>query len=326
MDFTTIPWQNIAETSLILLCSLSFLAVIALPLMGIGGQTLSLIRQRTAYAKCAKQLTLLAVILGWFLSLASLWPLWLRLSPHILPLFAADGQSVTMPLLLEPILKQVYLQAHLVVVGLIWAATLCVTFYFALWKHWKNHRVPLQCLALIAACWYAMAAFGSISIISMDTAFAQGMAYPTKLTNFFTPNLTTSFWNGAPYVLPLAFSMGGGLGALWLIIRRNKDDFGRDYYAQMLPWCASWARNGWLIFWLILLATTAIQWMNLAQQENYLSSPEFMYSAGLLLLWIIPGVLWTLPMRSEHPLRHKATLVLAFIFGAISIAPIFTSL
>ncbi len=326
MDFTTIPWQNIADIALIMLSSLLLLTITALPYMSISGQTLSLIRQRSSYAKCAKQLSLLALILGILASLACLYPLWLRVSPHILPLLPVDGQPLALPPLIAPIKASIYLQAHLYVTALIWGATLCMTIFFACWKHWKTHRILLQCFAIIAGSWYALALFGSISIISADRALALGIPHATNFSSFFLPSLESSFWNAAPYALPLAFSMAGGLGALWLMLRRNKDDFGRDYYAQMLPWCASWARNAWLVFWLILLITSAIQWVNLVQQANYLSSPEFMYSVAFLLLWLIPGALWTLPLRSKHPLRHKITLILAFIFGMMSIAPIYISL
>ncbi len=326
MDFTTIPWHDIGNMSLIVLCSLFFLAVTMLPIMSISGQTLSLTRQRTAYAKCAKQLTLLALFLGWILTLASFWPLWLVLSPHLLPLIPVDGQPFDYTLLLAPILENVYLQAHISVVGLLFGATLCLTLYFSLWKHWKNYRVLIQCFALVAASWYALSLFGTLSIICADNAFALGIPYAQTLPLFFTPSLESTFWNGAPYVLPLAFAMAGGLGSIWLILRRQRDDFGRDYYAQMLPWCTSWARNGWLVYWLILVVTTALQWMTLMQQENYLSNPEFIHSSLFLLLWIIPGVLWTIAIRSEHPLRHKATLVLAFIFGMMAIMPIYQSL
>ncbi len=326
MDFTTINWQHMGYMALILLCSLCFLAVIALPLMSMAGQTLSLIRQRTAYAKCAKQVSLLALILGLALTLFSFWPLWQRLSPPLLALLPVDGQSIPWAELWQTVSGKAYLLAHVYAVGLLVGATVCLCVFHALWKHWKTHRVAIQCLALVAACWYGMSLFATLSIISADSAQALGMAPSNNLQKFFVPSLESTFWNGAPYVLPLAFAMAGGLSCVWLLLRRRSDDFGRDYYAQMLPWCASWARNGWLIFWLILLASTTLQWVNMAQQENYLSNPVFVQSVGYVLLWLIPGILWTLPMRSEHPLRHKVTLVLAFVFGMMSIVPIYLSI
>ncbi len=326
MDFTSIDWQNIARMSFILLCSLSFLAAIALPFMAISGQTLSLIRQRSSYAKCAKQVTLLALILGWLTTCASFWPLWLRLSPTIAPLIPADLQNLDLYVIWQTIAAQVYLQAHLSVGALLVGASLSLTLFYALWTQWKTHRVAIQCLAIVASCWYAMAALGSISILSADTALTAGIPHSESLKAFFIPSFDMTYWDAAPYVLPLAFAMAGGLACLWLLLRRTKDDFGRDYYAQMLPWCASWARNGWLVYWLLLMVTTAVQWMNLMQEENYLSSPAFIQSVAFLLLWLIPGILWTIVMRSEFPLRHKATLLLAFIFGMMSIAPIYLSI
>ncbi len=329
MDFTTIPWQNIAELVCIVLCSLFFLVIIALPIMSISGQTLSLIRQRSAYAKCAKQITQLAFILGWIVTLLSLYPLWLRVSPPILALIAqagVDGQPINYLGLWEPIAASVYLQVHVYGVGLLFAASIFLTIFYCSWANWKNNRVFLQCFALVAACWYTMALYSALCIIHADKALALGTAYPLSLNAFFMPSFGANFWTIVPYILPLSFALAAGLACVWLILRRNKDDFGRDYYAQMLPWCATWARNTWLVFWLILLGTTALSWMHMLQEENYLSNPEFLRSVAFVLLWLIPGILWAIAIRSAHPLRHKATLILAFIFAICSIVPLYQAL
>ncbi len=326
MDFSIITGQQSVHMLLILLCSLCFLSVTVLPIMAMAGQTLSLIRQRTAYAKCAKQISLLALILGWVLTIAGGYFFWLRLGPTILAHMPTEGQSLNLYIIWQNIHKETYLLAHMYAQGLLVGATLCLTLFYALWKHWKNHRVFIQCFALVAACWYGMSLFATLSIISADAAITLGTIPEQSLHNFFLPSMESTYWNAAPYALPLAFALAGGISCIWLILRRNIDDFGRDYYAQMLPWCTSWARNGWLIFWLILFASTALQWVNLLHQDDYLSSPVFMQSVAYVLLWLIPGILWTITMRSQHPLRHKATLVLAFLFGMMSIVPIYMSI
>ncbi len=330
MDFTTIPWQSIAELACIVLCSLFFLTIVSLPIMSISGQTLSLIRQRTAYAKCAKQITQLAIYLGWIITLLSLYPLWLRISPPILALVAqagVDGQPLNYLGLWAPIKASVYLQAHVYSFGLLFAASTLLSIFYACWKHWKEHRVFLQCLALVASCWYAMSLYSSLCIVYMDITFPLDIvSYPLTLNDFYMPSFEASIWGVLPYILPLSFALGAGFACVWLILRRNKDDFGRDYYAQMLPWCASWARNAWLVFWLILLGLTGMQWIQMLQTENYLTNPYFIRSVAFVLLWLIPGILWAITIRSAHPLRHKATLILAFIFGMCCIVPLYQSL
>ncbi len=329
MDFTTIPWQPIAELTLIVLCSLFFLVIMALPIISISGQTLSLIRQRSAYAKCAKQITLLALFLGWTITLASLYPLWLRVSPPLLALIAqvaVDGQPINYLGLWEPIKASAYLQAHVYGVGLLLAASILLSIFYARWSAWKNNRILLQSHAIFAACWYAMAFYSTLCILQADEALTLGIAHPLTLNAFFMPSFDANFWSILPYIPPLSFALAGGFACVWLILRRNKDDFGRDYYAQMLPWCAVWARNAWLVFWLILLALTGVQWITLLQQENYLQNPEFIRSVAFVLLWLIPGILWAIAIKSAHPLRHKATLILAFILGTCSIVPLYQAL
>ncbi len=72
--------------------------------------------------------------------------------------------------------------------------------------------------------------------------------------------------------------------------------------------------------------STAVVWLNLLQSDDYLTTPEFLQGALLLLLWIVPGILWTLVLRSQNPLRHKLTLVIAFVIASLIIAPLYTGL
>ncbi len=325
----TIPWQNIIEMSIITLCSLFLMVIVALPIMSISGQILSLIRQRSAYAKCAKQLASLALFLGWFMTLSCFYPLWIRVSPSILELISkmtVDGQAINYLALWEPIKASVYLQAHVYAAGLLLFASIFLSIFRFSWKVWKKHRLILQCLAIVASCWYAMAFYGIICIISADNALALGIEYPLSLNAFYVPSLDSSLLTVILFLLPLSFALAGGIATFWLIIRRNRDDFGRDYYAQMLPWCASWARNAWIFYWLILLSVTALQWLDLLQKENYLSNPEFMRSVAFVFMWLIPGILWAIVIKSAYPLRHKFTLILAFIFSLCSIVPLYNAL
>ncbi len=329
MDFNNIPWQEILHYALIVLCSLSFLSLISLPIMSICGQILSLIRERSAYAKCAKQITLLAVYLAWIITLAGLVVAGLRVSPSILALIN-NPENATMGLpfaaYLEPIKQSIYLQIHVYTATLLLAATILLSFFYARWSVWQEQRIVLQCLAIVSSCWYAMSLYATLCIYHADSAFSEGITHPLSLNAFLKPSLESNIWNVVPYLLPLSFAFAGGLSCVWLIMRRKKDDFGRDYYAQMLPWCASWARNTWLFFWMMMLVVTGLQWIELLQQENYLTNPEFLRSVGFMLMWLIPGILWAIVIKSTHPLRHKATLFLAFLFSICSIVPLYIAL
>ncbi len=325
----------------IVLISVVFLSLIALPVMIIGGQILSITRKRSAYEKCAKQISLLSCLCSWLINIVALWPLWQRLAPHftkqnslIHPTQSAENitsttqsvQSFNFSALLEHIQNTIWIQAILLIWASLLLATILTTLCHVLWPVWKKWRLPYQCTLIIITSWMAWAFYGTMCFIFAENAAHLGIPYPATLTMFFQSSFDTSIWNALPYVPPLAFAMAGGTSAVWLILRRNSDDFGRDYYATMLPWCATWARNAWFIMWVLLLGVTAIQWIHLIQEGSYLQSPAFLHTALLLLLWVIPGVLWTLCIKSATPLRHKATLILALVLGMCIIVPLYMGL
>ncbi len=322
----SVPWQDILNISIVLAISIPILVTVSLPIMIITGQILSILRERSSYAKCAKQIAKLSLALGWILCAAGLGMLWLRMGPTFMAGVLQDGQSITIQLLLSATPSLVHIQADIIVYLSIFAATILSTLVYTMWPSWEEKRILHQCIALVSSFWYALGIYGIICIISAEYAASIGGGYPMSLASLFSPKLESSFWNSAPYFAPLSFALGGGIVSIWLILRRNIDDFGRDYYASMLKWCAAWARAAWFILWFLLVGTTALKWIGTLQQENYLTTPEFMQSFLFLLLWVIPGILWTLTARSATPLRHKATLILAFVLGACIIVPLYLGL
>lgn len=140
------------------------------------------------------------------------------------------------------------------------------------------------------------------------------------------PREDAALWNALAYLPPLALAMSGGLGALWLVIRRNRDDYGRDHYMQMLPWCASWARNSWLVLWMLLAGFTGLNLWHVHLAEGRLYGRELIHGAVFLLLWIIPALLWTVVTRSLSPLRHKLTLLLAMVLAMFFVMAVYMGL
>ncbi len=332
MNISMPHWQTMFEMFIILTCSVILLSLIALPIMIIFGQNLSLIRKRSAYEKCAKQLSLLACILGWLMNIVALWPLWQRISPYIMGKSNAtnpvdvSAQAFDFNNILSQFSSNIPLQTVTYVWASLFLATLIITYYHKQWVHWKEYRLTNQCAVILAAFWYTFTLYGTICIFYAEKNLTLGIAYPASATALFSPSFEASIWNSIPYLPALAFALGGGLAAVWLIIRRHKDDYGRDYYASMLPWCASWARNAWFLVWFMLVGITAVGWISLLQEDNYLQNPEFLHSALLLMLWLIPGALWTLCLKSDTPLRHKSTLILAFFLAMGFIIPLYTGL
>ncbi len=333
--------QEILTMAIILLLSVPLLSLVGLPIMVIVGQILSILRKRSAYAKCARQITNLSLILGFVICLVGIAALWLRHDSTLFHLIKQIGanftsvtintqdpevQNITWKALFSATPDMVNIQADIIICLTLLAATALMVLVKILWPQWEEKRIIHQSLAIVSSFWYALAAYGVVCVLSAHFSLSFGIAYPTSLESFFMPSFETSFWSSGPYLPPLAFSLAGSLASVWLIIRRNYDDFGRDYYAGMLKWCAAWARAAWFVLWFMFVGTTILQWVSTLRSENFLTSPDFIYGAMFLLLWLIPGILWSLAIRSATPLRHKMTLVLALMLSMCIIIPLYMSM
>lgn len=117
------------------------------------------------------------------------------------------------------------------------------------------------------------------------------------------PAANSPIWPIAVRQISLALAFAGALSLAYLIHRRKKDDFGRDYYGFGLTAAAKWALFP-------ALAALACQGWQYA-----LSSPEMqqlMLKGTLAPAWwgtigatIFCCLLWTLLARSAHPMRLK---------------------
>ncbi len=326
--------QNFIELALFFFCALCLLGLVSLPLMILTGQGLAITRKRSAYDKCAKQVAQCCCFLSWIVTSVGALLLWRHVGSALLaPLFGGTAllsssftswQDVMALLrqILEP--STILMQAQ----ALIWVTLLCaalvMTCVYAFWRSLKNVRLVHQSLLILVLFWNALALYGTVCILNYHVTI--GAELPTALGLFFLPqfssNLWIYFWNVAPYIPTLAVSLSGGLACMWLLLRRARDDFGRDYYAQMLPWCALWARNGWFLLWFTLTIVTALHFTVVLRGEDFLQNSDFIYGVFYLLLWSIPGILWAIGARSKTPLRHKATFTLAFILSAAFLVPL----
>ncbi|MBZ2172912.1 hypothetical protein [Nitratidesulfovibrio sp. SRB-5] len=110
------------------------------------------------------------------------------------------------------------------------------------------------------------------------------------------------------------FVAAGAAGALclaWLLTRRDKDDFGRDYYNYALGVCARWALGGTLcalpvgVYVLYRAATLT--------SPDLTVLPPLLPLVGTLVLPLAACGLWGTVIRSATPLRHKVGIVTALV-------------
>lgn len=131
---------------------------------------------------------------------------------------------------------------------------------------------------------------------------AQGAAFPWTL-------LSTATLFVLAQLLLLAPGSGGVLGMVYLLTRRNRDDFGRDYYRWAVSRAAAWGMTCPLV-----LAGTAGLIASAAPHPltGLLRIPSLLVplGLGLVLLLAVAGLCLTI-LRNHHPMRLKARMILA---------------
>ena len=109
----------------------------------------------------------------------------------------------------------------------------------------------------------------------------------------------------------MALTLAGVLGSLYLLLRRNRDDFGRDYYKFALPICAKWA-----LFPVVAdLATCA--WIAILVAPTMPAVPTSLWAALALreLSLILCIIIWIVIMKTATPLRFKGMILASGLFA-----------
>lgn len=188
-----------------------------------------------------------------------------------------------------------------------WALVACGAFtvfsllYMATWKVMRNSKGAHMALGVLAT----VASVASIAQI-----------VPAKMLLTLTAETTPTAAQAQPMALAMAVmytvltvSAAAGLACAYLVIRRNKDDFGRDYYNFALKLAARWAA-------IPMIGFLACQgWLFFVLPETFkaltLGTPLGFVWIAAALLGIICTVLWVLIARSQTPLQLKGMTFVA---------------
>lgn len=233
----------------------------------------------------------------------------------------------------------------------------------------KNLRKRPQLLIIITcaqtACfWGALALFAHVFITTLSPANSQLAALLNSATALPIPWLPA----GLPLPARLEFTgliwlsgpaLAGGMSLVWLLIRRQTDDFGRDYYNFAARSCASFAAGGGLLCilvatafcgMLISLFAMPIQTMEGLPAAQQVLLPGWLNEAGSLLYSLLgthsidklglttalPGLgllclclpilgggmalLWFLAARGAVPMRYKGTISFALLLAVVAVS------
>ena len=281
----------------------ALLAFAGLGFVSAMARILSITRKRSSYDKCARQLAMLALILGWSLLIAG--RVWL--------FFVQDAYT-------PDSLPDFMVELSWILLGL---AVLISSLYFALWKFLVKVPVLHIFMGIVSSIQACIAVAVTLGATRMLSAYMRPDASSITLGDIFFPGWLSPFWFALYWTLPLALAMAGAGGAMWLAIRRKREDFGRDHYNTMIPWCTLWARNAWTIFWLIFLGATVAE-IQQGWQGDAFTGRSVALESIKVLIWLVPPVLWTIVARSAAPMRHKLSLLLALLIAVAFMLPYYS--
>lgn len=294
---------------------LLMMAAAGLPLMAIVGENLALSRQRASWNKCARQLAACGLCVG-LVPLAALGGLLLHAVFTRQPDLLAQWPDIT------PATFTLMEQGGIIVWLSLFMGMFFLALYAVLWQSLRGSPVLHQILGLLAMLLNTEALYGRLCLLGAHDSV---LPPPRSLTELFLPVPEAEVWNLVPYALPLCLAFAGAFGTLWLVARRNRDDYGRDHYRQMVPWCGAWARNGWLLSWLLVVGFVGVNLWYVRFETGYLPLRDLLGAAGQMAIWCIPFLLWLIVCRSEAPLRHKLTMLLGFVLMGVCAALLFAA-
>lgn len=207
--------------------------------------------------------------------------------------------------------------------GAFGAAFVLLAAYRASWKTLGKERkkwhklLGILCVFCTVACLVLSAVLAwAVSIAPLELGLGRSL-------RAFWPGLTglpkgSAFWPLLAQMLVAAPAAAGALCLPYLILRRTRDDFGRDYYAYVsrfaAAWTAAWAAlqlasQGWLAYALRgSLAPLAL--------EN-----KALVSWGASgVLWLLAAACWLWISRSAAPMRLKPVMALALLLAVAAMA------
>ncbi len=267
-------------------CMLAYAGIIFLSAIA---RMLSCMRNRPAFDKCSRQLALFGLILGWLLLICGRVWLYYTQERH------ASGS-----------MENYILEMSWMLLSL---GVLLSSVYYTLWRVLKNMPILHVTLGIISAVQNCLA----MAAILFCCRFMEATArtdIKDGIYELFPFDWREPVWSAMGQTVPLILAMAAAFGVVWMLLRRKQDDFGRDYYNMMPAWCAVWARNCWLLVWLLAVATTGYDlWM--AFEKGAFSEQDAIVQSSRILLWLLPLLLWTIFLKAKIRLRQRWAVYLA---------------
>ena len=190
----------------------------------------------------------------------------------------------------------------------------CIAFltYRGLWQRLKNNKGLHAVFGILATAFLWAALYAALTILRSISLGQPPISGPELLL----PPAAAPFWRLLALGLALSVAMGGVFTGAWLVSRRNRDDFGRDYYnftlrlsarIGFLGQIATLAAMAWLVLGLLPLV---------GELTPRLTVAVSLYGSGTFLALVCLAVV----MPQENALRHKIMLVIALLASLVALA------
>lgn len=291
------PAEVLAACALAAVMAAMILASSFGPFLALTGEVLSIRTRRGFYARVARQIAQMSLTLGIFAVAltvgAAAWFMMrepaLLAPPYILPLALTGGSILVFLLMLAVFIK---LRPAKGLAG-------------------KGH-LAVGLMAALLALFSLFCSTGMVRrLLHSPPEFDVALPWATQLALFFAIPYDSFFWPLLAASVPLGFALAASFATLWLVAMRDRQDYGRDYYAFAMPYCARWALGATpaaiLAGVLVFFESRKI----MLPELSHLPSPLLdIVSAALPLLACL---LWIFIIRSAHPMRHKISATLAFL-------------
>ncbi|WP_320005795.1 hypothetical protein [Maridesulfovibrio sp.] len=281
------------------------LAAIGAPVMAVILEVTAKARKKVFYDKLAQQVMAMTLVLYllFILCLGSAAAFFCRQIPWLKDWFINPASPMMM----------FYITLGIALAGL-------VPYKFS-WKKLKKKKALHILLGSIGA-------IGGIATIHVATVIMQkfftlqmqGATPVVPDIPFYTHFQTVPGKAGlclAGIYLIMSMAFAASASGLYLVLRRNKDDFGRDYYKFSLPVVSRWAllptlaqsaASAGVIYYICGLNITPL----------YSNIPVAISFGVSLLLTLICCAIWIVAMRSETPMRHKIGLGLTPLLAVLA--------
>lgn len=288
------PKQSFFALAASLFC-LCILASIISPVIAVFSQWLAMLHKKIFYDKFAAQLSRMGSQLGLLCALA--------ISGGLI------SYTLENPGFFAGFLRTVLISAFAV------AALGFVLFfvYSQLWKACKKHKVLHSSIGAVAALTLLA---GAYMLLGLKNAELLPVAIPAPdasqwdiFLQVYGAKANALFYPLLAFLGTVGISTAAIFGLCYLLLRRNKDDFGRDYYNFSLGYCSMWALLGGVLQ-TIPSVFLLLQAMPLAvlQAEGF-ANPLFLVWAAGILLPLLACIIWAVTAKSAMPLRHKAGII-----------------